>query len=359
MIPACSAPTLPPASLPAPTNGSLTLNADGSFSYTPLTNYIGPDFFTYQATDGATTLGVASVTINVVPVNHSPVLTPQSNPNHQCHAPDDGDEMHATDSDFPPQTISYAPDRRSRAGHNSPVISTNGVITWTPGQTQGGTYTLTTVATDSFSPPGTATNSFSVTVKTNSPPFFLATPANRSVLPLAALTITNTAGDNDLPPNNLTYALLNPPDGVTLTNGIIYWTPSSGQNHSTNLITTTVTDDGIPPFSATNSFTIIVSDSPVIVLNSSALVLESCPPTNNAVDPGETVTILYTLKNSGLGNTTNLVVTLLETNGVIAPSGPQNYGHHRGGRRNRGAGLYVHFKRFVRTDDYADVPASG
>ena len=33
--------------------GSVTLNADGSFTYTPAANYNGPDSFTYKANDGA------------------------------------------------------------------------------------------------------------------------------------------------------------------------------------------------------------------------------------------------------------------------------------------------------------------
>ena len=36
-----------------PAHGTLTLNADGSFTYTPTANYNGPDTFTYRATDGA------------------------------------------------------------------------------------------------------------------------------------------------------------------------------------------------------------------------------------------------------------------------------------------------------------------
>ena len=37
-----------------PAYGSLTLNADGSFVYTPSNSFAGIDSFTYQATDGIT-----------------------------------------------------------------------------------------------------------------------------------------------------------------------------------------------------------------------------------------------------------------------------------------------------------------
>ncbi|HLM01889.1 MAG TPA: FG-GAP-like repeat-containing protein [Pyrinomonadaceae bacterium] len=52
---------------------------------------------------------------------------------------------------------------------------------------------------------------------------------------------------------------------------------------------------------------------------------ESCQP-NNAVDPGETVTINIALRNTGAQNTTNLTATLLPTGGVTNPGAPQNYG---------------------------------
>src|SRR5207244_6049259 len=56
-----------------PTNGSLTLNADGSFTYTPDANYFGADSFTYHAVDsrGAAS-NVATVSLTINEVNDAP-----------------------------------------------------------------------------------------------------------------------------------------------------------------------------------------------------------------------------------------------------------------------------------------------
>lgn len=53
---------------------AFALNTDGSFSYTPALNYVGPDSFTYRARDPSGTLsGIATVSITVTPVNDAPV----------------------------------------------------------------------------------------------------------------------------------------------------------------------------------------------------------------------------------------------------------------------------------------------
>lgn len=55
------------------------------------------------------------------------------------------------------------------------------------------------------------------------------------------------------------------------------------------------------------------------------ITAESCA-VNKTAEPGETVTMNIALRNTGALNTTNLTATLLETGGIINPSGTQNYG---------------------------------
>jgi hypothetical protein len=54
---------------------SFTLNADGSFSYTPAANWNGTDSFTYKVNDGTTDGNVATATITVNPVNDAPTAS--------------------------------------------------------------------------------------------------------------------------------------------------------------------------------------------------------------------------------------------------------------------------------------------
>jgi hypothetical protein len=57
-----------PRPVSGPSNGSLTLNADGSLSYTPNAGFSGTDSFTYRATNGQVESTDATVTITVLPL---------------------------------------------------------------------------------------------------------------------------------------------------------------------------------------------------------------------------------------------------------------------------------------------------
>ncbi len=58
-----------------PAHGTVTLNSDGSFTYTPNADFYGADSFTYQANDGALDSSPATVSINVATVNDAPTLS--------------------------------------------------------------------------------------------------------------------------------------------------------------------------------------------------------------------------------------------------------------------------------------------
>ena len=65
--------------------------------------------------------------------------------------------------------------------------------------------------------------------------------------------------------------------------------PGEAQGPSTNLITTIVTDNGVPPLSATNSFTVIVNEvnlAPVLPVQTNLVVdeLTLLTVTNTATD---------------------------------------------------------------------------
>lgn len=94
-----------------------------------------------------------------------------------------------------------------------------------------------------------------------------------------------------------------------------------------------VASDGVPNEapSADQDFALVIYNAatttqPQITPNSATLMAESCQPASGSVDPGETVSFGFSLRNVGSANATNLVATLLATGGVTAPSGAQSYG---------------------------------
>ncbi len=95
----------------------------------------------------------------------------------------------------------------------------------------------------------------------NTPPTIAAVP-NQTENAGATLTLTNTAGDSDLPAQTLTFGAANTfPTGATVnsTNGVFQWRPLVSQAGTTNTIQVQVTDSGTPNLSATNSFRVTVN----------------------------------------------------------------------------------------------------
>jgi len=192
----------------------------------------------------------------------------------------------ASDADVPANALSYT----LLSPPFGAQISTNGVITWTPTEAQGpSTNTLTTVATDDGVPPLSATNSFTVVVtEVNTAPV-LPLQADRTIAEFTALVVTNTASDSDLPPNLLTYILLSAPSGGQIDgNGVITWTATGKQGLSGNTFTTVVTDNGQPPLSATNSFSVTVTNSASAPVILSIQLIEGASVITWSTSPGRT-----------------------------------------------------------------------
>jgi len=69
-----------------------------------------------------------------------------------------------------------------------------------------------------------------------------------------------------------------------------------------------------------------VAPFPNILPAGSQLIAESFVPPTGTINPGETVTLVLSLTNSGSASTTNLVATLLAANGVTPVTVTQTYG---------------------------------
>jgi hypothetical protein len=292
------------------------ISATGVITWTPTSGQAGStNVITTRVTDSGTPplSATNSFTVIVVPGNTPPTLSAQQNQNVA--------ELStlvvtntATDTDVPANTLTYS----LLAPPAGAVISAAGVITWTPTEAQGpGVYTITTRVVDNGTPALSATNSFSVTVNEVNTAPVLPVQANRTIPELSAMVVTNRATDADLPANTLSYSLIAPPAGAAISSsGVITWTPTEAQGPSTNLFITVVADNGVPSLSATNSFTVIVTEvnnGPVLPVQTNRTLLNqvSLLVTNTATDSDAPAnTLAYNLVNPPSG-------AAIDTNGII------------------------------------------
>ena len=118
------------------------------------------------------------------------------------------------------------------------------------------------------------------------------------------------------------------PYGATKSNGT--YDAALGTGNHTYSVSKALFGTVSGTFTITNGSTtnvpVCLQGTPVIVAKSTALVNESCSPANGVIDPGETVTVTFSLKNTGGGSTSNLVATLKASGGITPITTSQNYG---------------------------------
>jgi hypothetical protein len=136
-----------------PAHGGVTVNADGSFTYTPTMDYNGDDEFSYTVTDGSLTSST-TVKITVTPVNDAPVAVDDT-----ADTPEDAPvtiNVLANDSDVDGDALTVA------SGDPRVVVNADNTITFTP--TATGVQTFGYTVSDGHGGSDTAT--VSVTVST-------------------------------------------------------------------------------------------------------------------------------------------------------------------------------------------------
>ena len=141
-----------------PANGSVVLQTNGSFVYTPDPDFNGTDTFTYEASDGRGNSDGATVTITVNPVNDDPGFTagPDIGVSSIAAALGFTDDQWATDispgpSNESSQTVSFQVSTDNDGAFVvTPAVDAGGTLTFTPALTLSQlTVTATVVAQDS------------------------------------------------------------------------------------------------------------------------------------------------------------------------------------------------------------------
>ena len=222
-----------------PANGSLTLNADGSFDYTPNLDFNGTDSFTYRAFDGSANSNVATVEITVNAVNDAPTCVADSGATNE--------DSQLTDtvvcSDVDSVGLSYAV--IDGVANGTLTFAANGSFTYTPAADFNGTDGFTFRASDGLLNSNTVAYSITVNPVNDAPDAdddAYSTDEDTSLIVAAPGVLDN---DTDTENDALTAALVSGPTNGSLTlnaDGSFTYTPDADFNGSDSF--TYVANDG-------------------------------------------------------------------------------------------------------------------
>ncbi|HVK07445.1 MAG TPA: Ig-like domain-containing protein, partial [Gemmataceae bacterium] len=247
-------------------HGSLTLNSDGSFTYTPAANYNGTDSFTYRANDGVLNSNLATVTLTINAVNDAPVAD---------------NDAYATNEDTPltvaaPGVLDGDTDVEGSAlaaavvagpANGSVTLNANGSFTYTPNANFHGTDSFTYRASDGAAQSNLATVTITVSPVNDAPAADNDAYSTNEDTPLTVPTATGVLdGDTDVDGDPVTAVLVAGPANGSLTlnaNGSFVYTPAANYN-GTDSFTYRASDGSLTSNLATVSLTVSpVNDPPV------------------------------------------------------------------------------------------------
>jgi len=239
-----------------PTNGTLALNSNGAFTYSPNANYHGPDSFTYSISDGNGGSATATAAITVTSVNDAPVANGQS----ITTAEDTAKAITLTASDVDGDALTFSivtgPTKGTLAGSGA-------AQTYTPNLNYYGTDAFTFQARDASGTTSHQTVAITVT-PVNDPPT-LAPVANVTVLHGTPVVLTLSGADVDLAGplgDTLTFSTSSPLGTLNPATGAFSWTPTAAQVGPYTIIWT-VTDAAGASATQTSTINVINNQMPV------------------------------------------------------------------------------------------------
>jgi large repetitive protein len=255
-----------------PNHGTLTLNADGSFTYSPTADFNGTDAFVYRANDGSADSNTATVTITVSSVNDAPVAADQG-----VSTPEDAPLTGAVSAaDVDGDTVNYGV--VTDVTNGTLVLNPDGSFTYTPAADFSGTDSFTFQASDGSADSNTATVTINVTPVNDGP---VASADGYTTAEDASLTIPAQgvlANDADADADALTAVLVSYPAHGTLilnADGSFTYTPAADFNGSDSFAYR-ATDGSVDSAAVTVTITVSpVSDAPVAVADSATAIEDS------------------------------------------------------------------------------------
>ena len=263
-----------------PSHGTLTLNANGSFSYTPAADFAGSDSFTYRASDGTLTSNVATVIITVTATNDTPAGVADAYTTAEdtvLTVPAPGVLGNDSDPDGDPLTAVLV----TGPGHGSLSLNANGSFSYTPAADFNGSDTFTYHANDGTLDSGLATVTITVTAVNDAP---VATNDAYTTDEDTALTIAAPGvlgNDSDLDSSTLTAAVVTGRGRGTFTlnaNGTFTYTPAADFN-GTDAFTYKASDGSAQSNLATVTITVTPVSDPPTATNDTYSTAEDTPLT--------------------------------------------------------------------------------
>lgn len=266
-------------------HGTLTLNANGSYSYTPTLDYTGFDSFRYRACDGSGLCDTAIVTIEVGNVNDAPV----ANNNSYTVAEDNtltvaAPGILANDTDADGDVLSAT--LLTNVTHGTLTLNNTGSFVYTPTANYNGTDSYTYKACDGSGACSNATVTITITPVNDQP---VASPLSYSTNEDQTLNIPATgvlAGVTDIDGNPLTASVFTAPTHGTLTlnaNGSFSYVPAADYNGVDQFVYRAC-DNGSPALCDTARVTITinpVNDAPVAVADAYTVAEDGTLTINN------------------------------------------------------------------------------